>query len=66
MFIIVYNNIYPFFEQIGLEFCFYINVYFLEVISSKPIEFFLEYGLQDIIYKLFLYIYMYFRGYISS
>jgi hypothetical protein len=45
MFIIVYNNIYPFLEQIGSEFRFYINIYSLEVISSKPIEFFLEYGL---------------------
>jgi hypothetical protein len=45
MFIIMYNNIYPFLKQIGSEFCSCINMYFLEVISSKPIEFFLEYSL---------------------
>jgi hypothetical protein len=45
MSIIVYNNIYPFFKQISSEFCFYINMYSLEVIGSKPIKFFLEYNL---------------------
>jgi hypothetical protein len=45
MFIIIYSNVYPFLKQIGSEFCFYINMYSLEIISSKPIEFFLEYSL---------------------
>jgi hypothetical protein len=66
MFIIVYNNVYLSFKQIGLEFCFCISMYFLEIISSKPIEFFLEYGPQDIIYELLLYIYIYLHSYIFS
>jgi hypothetical protein len=45
MFVIIYNNIYLFLKQIDSEFCSYISVYFLEVISSEPIEFFLEYNL---------------------
>jgi hypothetical protein len=66
MSIIVYNNIYPFLEQIGSEFCFCISMYSLEIIGSKPIEFFLEYSPQNIIYKLFLHIYIYFCNYIFS
>jgi hypothetical protein len=62
----MYNNIYPSFKQMSLEFCSCINMYSLEVISSKPVEFFLEYGPQDIIYKLLLYVYVYFCGYIFS
>jgi hypothetical protein len=66
MSIIVYNNIYFFLKQIGSEFCFCINIYSLEIIISKPVEFFLEYGPQDIVYKFFLHIYIYFRSYIFS
>jgi hypothetical protein len=44
MSIIVYNNVYPSLKQIGSEFC-YISTYSLEIIGSKPIEFFLEYSL---------------------
>jgi hypothetical protein len=66
MFDIIYNNIFFFLEQIGLEFCSYISIYFFEIISSKPIEFFLKYDPQDIIYKFLFYIYIYFRNYIFS
>jgi hypothetical protein len=59
MSVIICNNIYPFLKQIGSEFYSCINIYFLEIISSKPIEFFLEYSLQDIVYELLLYIYIY-------
>jgi hypothetical protein len=45
MFIIVYSDIYLSLEQIGSEFCSCISAYSLEVIGSKTIEFFLEYGL---------------------
>jgi hypothetical protein len=45
MFVIVYNNIYPFLKQMNSELCFCISMYSLKIISSKPIEFFLEYGL---------------------
>jgi hypothetical protein len=45
MSIIVCNDVYPSLEQIGSEFCSCINIYFLEVIGSEPIEFFLEYNL---------------------
>jgi hypothetical protein len=59
MSIIIYNNVYLSLEQIGSEFCFCISAYSLEVIGSKPIEFFLEYNPQDIIYEFSLYIYIY-------
>jgi hypothetical protein len=45
MFVIIYNNIYLSLEQINSEFCFYIKIYSLEIISSKAVEFFLEYSL---------------------
>jgi hypothetical protein len=44
MSVIVYSDIYPSFKQISSEFCFCINIYSLEIISGKPIEFFLEYN----------------------
>jgi hypothetical protein len=66
MSIIIYNNIYLSLKQIDSEFYFYINMYYFKIINSKPIEFFLEYDPQDIIYKLLLYIYIYFRDYIFS
>jgi hypothetical protein len=42
--VIVYSDIYPFLEQISSELYFCIGMYFLEIIGSEPIEFFLEYG----------------------
>jgi hypothetical protein len=64
MFVIMYSDIYLSFEQINSVFCFCINIYSLKIIGSKPIEFFLEYSLQNIIRKLLLHVYIYFRSYI--
>jgi hypothetical protein len=66
MSVTIYSNIYPSLKQMNSGFCFCIKAYFFEVIGSKPVEFFLEYNLQDIVRKFFLYIHVYFHSYVFS